>query len=75
MNDNAEPFPLGIRSVEIDMLSLMRRHSGDRIYGKTADKRVGTDAFCSSGQHRGKVARSYSPGGDIAEGVTDLTSL
>lgn len=79
VNDNAEPFPLGIRSVEIDMLRLMRRHSGDRIYGKTADKRgvtaLGKDAFCSSGQHRGKVARSYSPGGDIAEGVTDLTSL
>lgn len=79
VNDNAGPFPLGIRSVEIDMLRLMRRHSGDRIYDKTADKEgitvPRTDAFCSSGQHRGKIARCYSPGGDIAEGVTDLTCL
>lgn len=79
VNDNAEPFPLGVRSVEKDMLRLMRRHSGDRIFDKATEKRgvavLGKDALCSSGQHRGKMARSCSPGGDIAEGVTDLTSL
>lgn len=72
VNDNAGQFPLGIRSVEIDMLRLMRRHSGDRIYDKTTDK---TGVTVLSGQHRGKIARCCSPGGDIAEGVTDLTSL
>lgn len=79
VNDNAGPFPLGIRSVEIDMLRLMRRHSGDRIYDKATEKKGVTvqckDVFGSSGQHRGKTARCYSPGGDIAEGVTDLTNL
>lgn len=79
VNDNAGPFPLGIRSVEIDMLRLMRRHSGDRIYDKTTDKKGVTvplkDAFCCSGQLRGQIAQFYSPVGDIAEGVTDLTSL
>lgn len=79
VNDNAEPFPLGTRPVEMDMLRLMRRHSGDRMYDKTTDKRgvaaVGKDALCSSGQHAGNIARSHSPGGGSAEGVTDLTSL
>lgn len=79
VNDNVGPFPLGVRSVEIDMLHLMRRHSGDRICDKTTDKGgatvLGKDAFRSSWQYRGQTARSYSPGGDIAEGVTDLTSL
>lgn len=79
VNDNAGPLPLGIRSVEIDMLRLMRRHSGDRMYDKKTDKKGVTvrrkHAFCSSGLHRGQIAQCYSPGGDLAEGVTDLTSL
>lgn len=72
VNDNAGMFPIGIRSVEIDMLPWMRRHSGDRIYDKTTDEK---GVSVSSGRHRGTNARRYSPGGDIAEGVTDLTSL
>lgn len=78
VNDNAGLLPLSIKSVEIDMLHL-RRHSGDRICGATADKRgiitLGRDAFCSTGQHRNKTSQRYSRGGDIAEDKTDLTSL
>lgn len=74
VNDNAGPFPLGIRSVEIDMLRLMRRHSGDRIYDKKGITVPCKDAFCSSG-HKGKITRCYSPGEDIADGMTDLTCL
>lgn len=78
VNDNAGLFPLITKSAEIDMLHL-RRHSGDRICGATADKRgiitLGRDAFCSTGQHRSKTSQRYSRGGDIAEDKTDLTSL
>lgn len=74
VNDKAGPFPLGVRSVERDMLRVMRRHSGDRIYDKRGVTVPCKEAFCSSG-HKSKITRCYSPGGDVAEGATDLTCL
>lgn len=78
VNDNVVVLPLRIKSVEIDMLPL-RRHSGDRIYGLTADKgdiiTVGSDALCHTGQHRSKTSQSYFLAGDREEEATDMTSL
>lgn len=78
VTENVGALPLRIKSVEIDMLPL-RRHSGDRIYGLTADKRdiitVGSDAFCYTGQHRSKTSQTYSVAGDKEEEATDMTSL
>nr|XP_046226757.1 neuromedin-K receptor-like [Scatophagus argus] len=77
-NENAGPLPLRIKSVEIDMLPL-RRHSGDRIYGLSANKTdivtMGRDALCFPGQHRSKTSQAYSLVGDREDETTDTTSL
>ncbi|XP_044046926.1 neuropeptide Y receptor type 2-like [Siniperca chuatsi] len=78
VNENAAPLPLRIESVEIDVLPL-RRHSGDRIYGLSADKRhiitMGRDALCYTGQHRSKTSQTYSLVGDREDETTEMTSL
>ncbi|XP_038570743.1 neuropeptide Y receptor type 2-like [Micropterus salmoides] len=78
VNENAAPSPLKIESVEIDMLPL-RRHSGDRIYGLSADKRdiitMGRDTLCYTGQHRSKTSQAYCLVGDGEVETTDMTSL
>lgn len=78
INENTGTSPLRIKSVEIDMLPL-RRHSGDKINGLTADKRglitVGRDALWYTGKHRGKTSQSFSLVGDRGEETTDMTSL
>lgn len=78
INEDTGTLPLRIKSVEIDMLPL-RRHSGDKIYGLTADKRglitVGRDALWYTGKHRGKTSQSFSLVGDRGEETTDMTSL
>lgn len=78
VNDNTRTLLyLGVKSVEMNMLPL-RRHSGDRIYGLTADKRdiitVGKNARCYSGQSRNKTSQAASLVGDQKEG-TDMTCL
>lgn len=76
VTDNVGSLPLRIESVEIDMLPL-RRHSGDRIYGLSADKRniitMGRDAY--TGQHRSKISQTYSPVGEREDETTDMTWL
>lgn len=78
VNENAGPLSLRIESVEIDMLPL-RRHSGDRIYCLSADKRdiitTGRDALCYTGQHRSITSQTFSPVGDREDEGTDITSL
>lgn len=78
MNENAGPLSLRMEPVEIDMLPL-RRHSGDRVYGLSADKRdiltMGMDALCYTGQHRSKTSQTFSLVVDEEEETTDLTSL
>lgn len=78
INENTGTLPLRLKSVEIDMLPL-RRHSGDKIYGLTADKRglitMGRDTLWYTGKHRGKTSQSFSLVGDIGEETTDMTSL
>lgn len=78
VNENAGTLPLRVTSVKIDMLPL-RRHSGDRIYGLTADKRdiitMGRDALYFTGQHRSKISQPYSLVGKSEEETTDITSL
>ncbi|GAA6221647.1 neuropeptide Y receptor type 2-like [Lates japonicus] len=78
VNENAGSLPLRIESVEMDVLPL-RRHSGDRIYGLSADKRdtitMGRDALCSIGQHRNKTSQTCSLVGDREDETTDMTSL
>ncbi|XP_076003777.1 uncharacterized protein LOC142996662 [Genypterus blacodes] len=67
--------PLNIESVEVDVLPL-RRHSGDRLYGVSADKRNITVARDSSaGQYRNTTSHTYSVLGDSDEETTDVTSL
>lgn len=77
VNDNSRTLLLGVKSVEMNMLPL-RRHSGDRIYGLTVDKRdiitVGNNARSYSGQTRNKTSQAASLVGDQKEG-TDMTSL
>lgn len=78
VNENATPLPLKIESVEIDMLPL-RRHSGDKIYGLSADKRdiitMGRDTLCNTGQHKGKTLQTYSLVSNREDETTDMTSL
>lgn len=78
VNDNTGSLPLRIESVEIDVLPL-RRHSGERIYGLSADKRdvitMQRDALHYTGQHRGKTSQAYSLVGDSEDERTELTSL
>lgn len=78
VNENAGPLPLRIESVEIDMLPL-RRHSGDRIYGLSADKRdiitIGRDVLCYTGQRRSKTSQTCSMVGDREDETTNTTSL
>lgn len=77
VNDNTVTLLLRVKSVEMNMLPL-RRHSGDRIYGPTADKRdvitVAKNARRYSGQRRNKTSQTSSLLGDQKEG-TDMTSL
>ncbi|XP_023286304.1 galanin receptor type 2-like [Seriola lalandi dorsalis] len=77
VNENTGSLPLRIESVEIDVLPL-RRHSGDRIYGVSADKRditMGRNVLCSTRQHRSKTSGTYSLVGDREDQTTDMTSL
>lgn len=78
LNEKAGPLPLGISPVEIDVLP-PRRHSGDRVYSMSADKRdiitLGKAAFCYAGQHRSKTPQTYSLVGDTEDETTDMTSL
>ncbi|XP_029316044.1 neuropeptide Y receptor type 1-like [Cottoperca gobio] len=78
VNENAGSLPLGIESVEIDFLPL-RRHSGDRIYGLSADKRdiitMGREALGYNGQPRSKTSQTYSLVEDREDEPTDITSL
>lgn len=78
VNDNTGSLPLRIESVEIDVLPL-RRHSGERIYGLSADKRavitMQRDALRYTGQHSGKTSQAYSLVGDGEDESTELTSL
>lgn len=78
VNENAATSPLRIDSVEIDALPL-RRHSGDRIYGLTADKRdmiiMGREACSYTGTHRDKISNTFSPAGDREDETTSVTSL
>ncbi|XP_059184421.1 neuropeptide Y receptor type 2-like [Centropristis striata] len=78
MNENAGSLPLRNEFVKIDVVAL-RRHSGDRMYSLSADKRdiitMGGDAVCYSGQHRGKASQPFSPVGEREEETTDITSL
>lgn len=77
VNENAGSLPLRIESVEIDVLPL-RRHSGDRIYGLSADKRditMGRNASRSTGQRRSKTSQTYSLVGDGEDEASDITSL
>ncbi|KAM7419659.1 hypothetical protein PAMA_016650 [Pampus argenteus] len=70
--------PLRVESVEIDMLPL-RRHSGDRIYGLSADRRdiitMGRGALCYTAQHRSKTLQTYFPIEDRENETTDMTCL
>lgn len=69
--------PLQIECVEIDVLPL-RRHSGDRIYGLSADKTnitIGRDSLSSTGQCRRKTSHTYSVLGDSDDETTDMTSM
>lgn len=78
LNEKAGPLPLGISPVEIDVLPL-RRHSGDRVYSLSADKRdiitMGKAAFCYAGQHRSKTPQTFPLVGDTEDETTDMTSL
>lgn len=77
VNDNGVTLLLQVKPAEMNVLPL-RRHSGDRIYGLTADKRdiitVGKTARCCSGQRRKKASQTASLVGDQKED-TDITSL
>lgn len=77
VNDNTVTLLLRVKSVEMNVLP-SRRHSGDRMYGLTADKRdvitVAKNARCYSGQRRNKTSQTSSLLGDQKEG-TDMTSL
>lgn len=77
VSDDSVTLLLRVRSVETGVLPL-RRHSGDRKYGPTADKRdmakAGTDARSHSGQRRNKRSPASSPGAHQKDG-TDMTSL
>ncbi|KAK2817343.1 hypothetical protein Q5P01_025534 [Channa striata] len=78
VNENAAPLHLRIKSVEIDVLPL-RRHSGGRIYGLSADRRdvvtIRRDALCYAGQRRNKSSQTYCLVGDSEDERTDVTSL
>ncbi|KAM9314875.1 cholecystokinin receptor-like [Pholidichthys leucotaenia] len=78
LNENIGSLPLGIEPVEIDVLPL-RRHSGDRVYGLSADKRdiitMGRGAFCYPVQHRSKTSQTYSLVEDTENETSDMTSL
>lgn len=78
VNENTASLPLRIESVEIDVLPL-RRHSGERIYGLSADKRdaftMQRDALSYTGQHRRKTSQACSLVGDSEDERTDMTSL
>lgn len=78
VNENAGTLPLRIKSMEMDVVPL-RRHSGDRIYGLTADKRdiitMERNARCYSGNRSSKASQIYSLVGDQEEETTDMTSL
>ncbi|XP_068178278.1 neuropeptide Y receptor type 2-like [Antennarius striatus] len=77
VDENTEPFPLRIMSVEIDTLP-SRRHSGDRMYGLSADKRaiitIGRDSLCYAGQHRQNPSQASLVGDTEGERM-DMTSL
>lgn len=77
VNDNSVTLLLRARSVEMNVMP-WRRHSGDRIYGLTDDKRdiitAGRNACSYSGQRRNKRSQTSSPAGDQKE-ETDMTSL
>lgn len=77
VSDSSVTLLLRVRSVEMNVLP-SRRHSGDRMYGLTADKRevvtAGSHARSFSGQRRNKRSQTCSPAGDQKEG-TDMTSL
>lgn len=70
VNDNSVTLLLRVKSVEMNVLPL-RRHSGDRIYGMTADKRDIITAGRNAGNKR---SQTNSPVGEQKEG-TDMTSL
>ncbi|XP_051801327.1 galanin receptor 2a-like [Acanthochromis polyacanthus] len=74
----AGSLPLGIEPLEVDVLP-PRRHSGDRIYSLSADKReiitTSRDTFCYTGHCRGKISQTYSLVGDTEDETTDTTSL
>ncbi|XP_042340400.1 tachykinin-like peptides receptor 99D [Plectropomus leopardus] len=76
VNENVASLPLG--KVEIDVLPL-RRHSGDRIYGLSADKRdiitMGRDALGCTGQCRNRTSQTCSLVGDREDETTDMTTL
>lgn len=74
VTENVGSLPLRIASVEIDMLPL-RRHSGDRIYGLSADKRdMGRD-IRYTGQHTCETSQTYSMVGDREDETTSMTCL
>ncbi|XP_035494412.2 galanin receptor type 2-like [Scophthalmus maximus] len=78
VNESAGSLTLRIESVEVDVLP-PRRHSGDRIYCLSADKRdtitVGRDALRSTAQCKRKTSQAYSLVGDNEDEITDMTSL
>lgn len=74
VNDHRVTLFLGVKTVEMNVLPL-RRHSGDRINGLTADKTdivtAGRNARFYSGQWRNKRSQTFS---HQKEG-TDMSSL
>lgn len=74
VNENSASSPLSMESVEIDVLPL-RRHSGERIYGLSADKgdasTVEGDALCyAAAQLVGEGSQTSSE-----DERTDMTSV
>ncbi|KAM9857027.1 uncharacterized protein ACBR49_000701 [Aulostomus maculatus] len=76
--ENVGSLPLRNECMEIDVLP-MRRHSGDRMYGLSAEKRdimtTGREHLCYTGQHRSKTPQTYPLVGGRKEDTIDMTSL
>uniref|UniRef100_A0AAQ4QYD8 G-protein coupled receptors family 1 profile domain-containing protein n=2 Tax=Gasterosteus aculeatus aculeatus TaxID=481459 RepID=A0AAQ4QYD8_GASAC len=77
-NEGAGSLPLRVASLEVDVLPL-RRHSGGRIYGRSADDRggvgAGGDALCYAGRRGGATSQAYFLVGDGENETTEVTSL
>ncbi|XP_034086089.1 neuropeptide Y receptor type 4-like [Gymnodraco acuticeps] len=78
VNENAGSLPLGIESVEIGFLPL-RRHSGERIYGPSADNKdiitMDRDVLGFSGHHRSKTSQTYFQVEEREDETTTMTNL